>query len=295
MERDQQIKKNAFWGLIFGIVGVTIFSGTLPATRVAVVGFDAWFLTFGRAALAACAAGLTLLIMRKPFPRQHLTTLLFIGVTLVFGFPGFVALAMKTVPSSHGGVVLGILPLTTSIFAAIIAGERASVMFWFWSVLGAVIIFVFTFRDGGFGFEAGDLWLLAAGVIASAGYVSSGKLSHHMPGWEVICWALIVCVPISFAGTIWFWDNRYISLPAHQNIAFLYVSFGSMFLGFFAWNAGLKLGGISRIGQLLLLQTFFTLAIAAVVLEEAVTPETIFYALAVLVVVVAGRKAQVKT
>ena len=295
MERDQQSRKNALWGLILGIIGVTIFSGTLPATRVAVVGFDAWFLTFGRAAVAAAGAFFTIILMGKKFPKPHFGTLLFIGLTLVFGFPGFVALAMTTVPSSHGGVVLGILPLTTAVFAVLFAKERPSPLFWFLSVLGAVIIFVFTFRDGGFGFETGDFWLLLAGLSASAGYVFSGKLSHKMPGWEVISWALILCAPISIIGSIWLWKGEYASMPLDQNIAFLYVSIGSMFLGFFAWNTGLKLGGISRVGQLQLLQTFLTLGIAALVLGETVTLGTLGYALAVLVVVVAGRKAQVKT
>ncbi len=295
MERDQQVRNNALLGLLFGIAGVTIFSGTLPATRVAVAGFDAWFLTFGRAAVAAVAALVTILLMRKPFPKQHFKALLFIGVTLVFGFPGFVALAMTTVPSSHGGVVLGILPLTTTVFAVLFAKERPSLLFWFWSVIGAAIIFAFTFRDGGFGFEAGDFWLLLAGLSASAGYVFSGKLSHHMPGWEVICWALIICAPLSILGSIWLWEPKFASAPLNQNAAFLYVSLGSMFLGFFAWNTGLKLGGISRVGQLQLLQTFLTLGIAALVLGETVTWETFGYALAVLFVVIAGRKAQVKT
>ena len=295
MENPSKLNNDALTGLLLGIIGVLIFSGTLPATRVAVAGFDAWFLTFGRATVAACCAALTLIAMRKAFPRRHLAALLFIGLTLVFGFPGFVALAMNTVPSSHGGVVLGILPLTTTLFAVIFAGERPSPMFWFWNLLGAAIIFTFTFRDGEFGFVTGDLWLLAAGITTSAGYVFSGKLSRHMPGWEVICWALVLCAPISFAGVIWFWEPSYTSLPAQQNIAFLYVSLGSMFLGFFAWNTGLKLGGIARIGQLQLLQTFLTLAIAMVVLGETVTLETLGYAFAVLIVVIVGRKSQIKT
>jgi drug/metabolite transporter (DMT)-like permease len=295
VERDQQLRRNKLLGLFLGIVGVTIFSGTLPATRVAVQSFDAWFLTFGRAAIAAAAASATIALMRKPFPKQHLGTLLFIGMTLVFGFPGFISLAMVTVPSSHGGVVLGILPLTTTIFAVLFAKERPSALFWLLSIIGATIIFAFTFRDGGFGFETGDFWLLLAGLSASAGYVFSGKLSHHMPGWEVISWALILCAPISIAGTIWLWEPRYIAAPLNHNIAFLYVSLGSMFLGFFAWNTGLKLGGISRVGQLQLLQTFLTLGIAALVLGETVTLETVGYALAVLIVIVASRKAHVKT
>jgi len=281
------------WGLIFGLIGVIVFSGTLPATRIAVGTFDPWFLTFGRAALATAAALLVLAITRRSIPKSHFLTLFCIGILVVFGFPGFAAFAMLTVPSAHGGVVLGILPLATAIFATLLAGERPSPLFWICGVIGALLIFAFVLRDGGWELQLGDLWLLIAGLCASAGFVLSGKLSHYMSGWEVISWALILTLPISIIGTSYYWQWDFLSAPASHNWSFLYVAFGSMYFGFFAWNAGLKRGGISRVGQLQLLQTFFTLAIAATLLGEEITLETFFFAIAVLVVVLIGRKAQV--
>ena len=289
----QSERRNSILGLVLGLIGVTIFAGTLPATRIAVASFDAGFLTFGRALIAGIAAAICLIVMKKRFPKQHFGALLFAGLALVFGFPGFMTLAMFTVPASHGGVVLGILPLATAVFATILAGERPSPLFWACGLLGAALIVIFTLRDGGWGFAIGDLWLLAAGITAPAGYVVSGKLSRHMPGWEVICWALILYLPISAIGTAFFWQTDYLSAPAPQMWAFGYVSLGSMFLGFFAWNTGLQLGGIAKVGQLQLLQTFITLAIAAVFVGEQITLEMLGFAAAVLLVVVVGRKAQV--
>ena len=293
-EQKQQVK-NARWGLVLGLIGVLTFAGSLPATRIAVAGFNAGFLTFGRALFATFAAILCLLYMKKKFPRQHLWPLLFAGVTLIFGFPGFMTLAMVTVPASHGGVVLGILPLATAIFATILAGERPSPLFWLCGIAGAVLIVTFALRDGNWGLEMGDLWLLIAGIMASSGYVVSGKLSHHMPGWEVICWALILFLPVSALGSVIFWQNDYWTSPPPppQLWAFAYVSFGSMFLGFFAWNTGLRLGGIAKVGQLQLFQTFFTLGIAALFVGETISLETVGFAAAVLLVVLVGRKAQV--
>lgn len=285
--------KNSLLGLVLGLIGVAIFAGTLPATRIAVTSFDAGFLTFGRALIAGLAAVICLLAMRKKLPRQHLGSLLFAGLALVFGFPGFMTLAMYTVPAAHGGVVLGILPLATAVFATILAGERPSPLFWFCAVVGAVLIIIFTLREGGWRFAIGDLWLLIAGITASAGYVVSGKLSAHMPGWEVISWALILFLPASALGSMFFWQPAYLEAPAPQNWAFAYVSLGSMFVGFFAWNTGLQLGGIAKIGQLQLLQTFFTLAIAGVVVGEKISLEMLGFASAVLIVVLVGRKAQV--
>lgn len=284
---------NQTWGLILGLTGVLIFAGTLPATRIAVEFYNAGFLTFGRALIAGILAIFCLLALRKSFPRKHLWPLLFSGLALVYGFPGFMTLAMVSVPASHGGVVLGILPLGTAIFATLLAGERPSPLFWFCGVIGATLIVVFALRDGEWGFVIGDLWLLMAGITASAGYVVAGKLSQHMPGWEVICWSLILFLPFSFIGSFAFWQEGYAAAPAAQTWAFGYVALFSMLLGFFAWNTGLNLGGIAKVGQLQLLQTFFTLAIAAVVVGESITMETIGFAVAVLIVVLLGRKAQV--
>ena len=288
-----RIKSDQRLGLVFGLVGVLLFAGTLPATRIAVASFDAGFLTFGRAFVASIAAGICLLSRRKKFPRNHMWSLIFAGLMLVYGFPGFMTLAMISVPASHGGVVLGILPLSTAIFAVILAGERPSLLFWLCGIIGAVLIVIFTLKHSHWVFQAGDLWLLIAALCASAGYVISGKLSHQMPGWEVICWCLVIFVPISATGMYAFWKPGYLVVPAPQLGAFAYVSLGSMFLGFFAWNAGLKLGGIARVGQLQLLQTFFTLGIAALLLDEKITLETFGFAIAVLVTVLAGQKTRV--
>lgn len=281
-------------GLVLGLVGVAIFSGSLPGTRVAVSFFDAGFVTFGRAAFAGLAALATLLIVRCRFPRPRVLPLFLIGLTLVFGFPGFMALAMLTLPSARGGVVLGILPLATALFAALIAGERPSPLFWFCALAGASLVVVFALQDGDVGLQAGDAWLVLAGLTAAAGYVLSGKLTGQMPGWEVISWALVLMLPAALAGTVWFWQDWYVEAPLEPLVAFLYVGLGPMYLGFFAWNAGLHLGGIARVGQVQLLQTFFTLAIAWLILGEAVPYQTWGFALAVLLIILAGRKAQVK-
>ena len=213
-------------------------------------------MTFGRALIAGIAAIFCLLALKKSFLRKQLWPLLISGLALVFGFPGFITLAMVTVPASHGGGVLGILPLGTAIFATLLAGERPSPLFWMCGVIGAALIIIFTLRDGEWDFVIGDLWLLVAGITASAGYVVAGKLSHHLPGWEVICWSLILFLPISAIGSFIFWQTGYEAAPAPQAWAFGYVAMFSMLLGFFAWNTGLRMGGIAKVGQLQLLQTF---------------------------------------
>jgi drug/metabolite transporter (DMT)-like permease len=199
--------------------------------RIALEGFSPAFITFCRAAIAASVAGATLALLGKPFPRQHTLSLFLAGLLLVYGFPAFSSVAMQTVPASHGGVVLGVLPLMTATFAALFGGERPGLAFWAWSLTGAALVLVFSLSGADIEPGIGDLWLACAALSASCGYVISGKLARTRPGWEVISWALVVTAPLSLAGTLLTWDNGIMAPDGHAFAALAYLSLGSMFAG----------------------------------------------------------------
>ncbi|MFT7057727.1 MAG: drug/metabolite transporter (DMT)-like permease [Pseudorhodobacter sp.] len=280
-------------GLCLGVIGMVIFGATLPVTRLALQGFDAVFLMFSRAFLASIAAGATLLLLRRSMPWADIGALAMIGLTLVFGFPMFINVAMQTVPASHGGIVLGVLPLLTAVFAALIGGERPGLAFWVWGLVGAVIVLMFTLRGSGFVPGIGHVWLGCGAIISALGYVISGKLSRRLPGWEVICWALVICAPFTGLGTFLTGPGSIHTPNGPELWALAYLALGSMFGGFFFWNAGLAMGGIARVGQVQLLQTFVTLGFSALLLGEVITTAMLGYAAAVAVVVWLGRKARV--
>ncbi len=288
-----RILSNQAAGMLLGLLGVTIFGATLPMTHIALEGFSPLYITFARAAIAATAAGAALAILRRPFPRAHLPALVGVGLGAVFGFPIFSSIAMQTIPASHGGVVLGLLPLLTSIFAALVDGERPGPLFWLCGIAGSLLIVAFSLRESAFHLGPGDFWLMLAALSASFSYVLSGKLARVMPGWEVIGWALALCAPLTFAGTILFAGSGIHGPGAAEYTALLYLGLMSMFGGFIFWNAGLALGGIARVAQIQLFQTFVTLAVSALLLGEAVGPETLGFALAVAFVVWLGRKARI--
>lgn len=271
-----------------------VFAGTLPMTRVALSGFSPVFITCARALLAALVAGAALLVLRRRPPLADLGTLALIAAMLVFGFPGFIGVAMQTVPASNGGIVLGVLPLFTAAFAVLMAGERPGVAFWFWGLAGAVLVLAFTLRGATIAPGIGHLWLGCAAVCTAIGYVASGKLSRRMPGWEVIGWALVLSSPLTLAGVVLTWQGG-VHAPSPASLgALAYLGLGSMFGGFIFWNTGLALGGIARVGQVQLLQTFLTIGISALLLGEVVTPVMLGFAAAVAGVVWLGRKAQVR-
>ncbi len=280
-------------GMALGLIGVTIFGVTLPMTHIALGGFSPLFITFGRAVIASIAAGLTLLLMRRKWPKGQGAMLLGAGICVVYGFPIFSTTAMQTIPASHGGVILGILPLLTSIFAALVDGERPDPAFWAYGLAGAVLVVFFSIRDSGFHLQAGDVWLFLAAVTASLGYVLSAKVSRIIPGWEVISWALIITAPLSIVATLLVMKDGIQTPTAAELGALSYLGLMSMFSGFIFWNAGLALGGIARVAQVQLLQTFVTLAVSAVLLGEVISPSTIGFAVAVALVVWLGRKARI--
>jgi len=289
--------RNIPLGFTLGFLGVVIFGGTLPATVLALPSFGPLFIASSRASAAAVLAAIVLVALRRRLARSDLGAVFVAGLMVTFGFPAFSSLAMQTVDASHGGVVLGILPLATAVFAVLLTGERPGKALWLWSVLGAALVIWFVLGRangaGGLGAEIGDFWLLAASLSAALGYVIMGRLSGRMPGWEAICWVLVVTAPINFILTGLLWEDRYMSPDPVAALALGYHAVFSMFLGFFAWNAGLAVGGIARVGQVQLLQIFVTVALSAVLLGEQITPRTLLFAVAVATTVWMGRKARI--
>jgi drug/metabolite transporter (DMT)-like permease len=282
-------------GLLLGFVGVCIFAGTLPFTHIAVEYLSPLFVTAGRAALAGLLALATLLLLRKPWPSlRRAGTLALAALCLVGGFPGFIALAMQSVPASHGGVVLGILPLATSAISTLIAGERPSPAFWLAAFAGAALVIGFTLHEGGGALGQGDVFLLGAALSSALGYVLSGKLVRAgLPGWEVISWILVVALPVTIPAALWSMPEESTAIPAWSWIGFAYVTLMSQYLGFFAWNAGLAIGGIAHVSQVQLLQTFITLLIASRINHEPIGLSAWIVAGAVFVLVVLAGRAKV--
>jgi drug/metabolite transporter (DMT)-like permease len=278
-------------GLVLGLVGVIVFGGSLPMTKLAVSGFEPGFVTFVRPAGAGLVALAVLLALRRRLPpRDALWPLVVSSLALVWGWPGLTNFAMKTVPAAHGGVVAGLLPLTTAAAAALIIKDRQPLEFWGFAVAGAVLVIGFALHDNVAGLTGGDGLLLIAVVICAVGYVAAGNLSKRMPSWEVVSWMLVVSLPFALAGTAWTWPATGLSAPPMALFGLGYITLLSQYLGFFAWNMGLAMGGVARVSQVQLVQTFVTLSFAALLLAEPVAPTTWMMALLV-VMIVAGAQA----
>ncbi len=278
-------------GWISGFVGVAIFSGSLPATRVAVMQFDPLFLTVARAAIAGMLALALLLFFRQKRPSgTDLASLVVVALGVVVGFPLLTAMALQQITSAHSIVFIGLLPLATAIFAVIRGGERPRPAFWMFSVVGSALVVGFALAQDAGASLAGDGLMLAAVAVCGLGYAEGGRLSRTLGGWQVICWALVISLPVMVAGALYYMPESFadIGVPALAGLG--YVSLFSMLIGFVFWYRGLARGGIAAVGQLQLLQPFLGFGLAATLLGEPVSPLMFAATAGVIFCVAAARR-----
>ncbi|RUW77659.1 DMT family transporter, partial [Mesorhizobium sp. M1E.F.Ca.ET.063.01.1.1] len=180
----------SFNGWLSGFIGVLIFSGSLPATRMAVLDFDPTFLTSARAAIAGLLGIAMLLLFREKRPeRGDLVSLVVVALGVVVGFPLLTALELKHVTAAHSIIFVGLLPLATAIFGVLRGGDPPRPAFWLFSCLGSALVAGFALTQGVTASPVGDGLMLAAVVACGLGYAEGAALSRKLGGWQVICWA----------------------------------------------------------------------------------------------------------
>lgn len=273
-------------------LGVVAFSLTFPATAWGLESFGPWSLVAVRGVLAALVAGACLLLPRVPLPEaRHLPGLAMVGIGTVLGFPLLTTLALQTSTTAHAAVVVGLLPLTTAAVSALRTGVRPSRRFWTAALAGAAAVVAFTVTQSGGALTRADVCLFGALLVCAAGYTEGGRLARVMPGWQVIGWALVLCLPLSALGTALALGHEPVRLTAHGIAGVLWVAVGSQFLGLLLWYRGMAAVGIPRASQLQLAQPLLTLVWSALLLGEHVPAAAPLTALAVLVCIAVTQRS----
>ncbi|WP_085637626.1 MULTISPECIES: DMT family transporter [unclassified Pseudomonas] len=283
------LEKTSGW--INGFIGVVIFSGSLPATRLAVLEFDPVFLTVARATLAGLLGLCLLWLFRERRPaRDQWWPLVIVALGVVLGFPLLTALALQYVTSAHSIVFVGLLPLATAVFGVLRGGERPRPVFWIFSLLGSALVVGFALAQGLSASPTGDLLMLAAILACGLGYAEGAKLSRTLGGWQVICWALVLALPAMAGLSLWRMPASFSGISVTAWTCLAYVSLFSMLIGFVFWYRGLAQGGIAAVGQLQLLPPFFGLALAATLVHEQVSLGMLAVTLGVILCVAGAKK-----
>lgn len=281
-------------GLVLGVAGVVMFALSIPMTRLAggseaAPQLDPAFVAFGRAAVAGLLSLAYLMITSARRPRGGEWRLLaFTAGGVVFGWPLLLGFAVRYVDAVHASVVSGVLPLATAVIAALVLRQRPSAGFWACALGGLALVVGFAAWRGAGGLEMADGLLLGAVVCASAGYVSGARLSAGMSAEQVICWVLVISLPITVPLAVMTRPAAPVAPVAWAGFA--YVSLFSMWIGFFAWYRGLALGGTLRVSQVQVLQPFLSMLFAVPLLGERLDAMTLVFAAAVLAVVWLGKR-----
>ncbi len=282
-------------GWLYGGLGMLGFSLTLPMTRVAVQEMPPLFVGLGRALIAAGLGSFLLWRRRTPRPQaRHLPGLLVVAAGAIVGFPVLSTLALRHVPAGHGAIVVGLLPLATAFFGARLAHERPSAGFWFAALVGSAAVVVFALSESGWILRPADGLLALAAILCGLSYAEGGRLSRELGGLATISWALVLVAPAAAIAVAWTAHEGAIHASVWAWGAFVYTGTVSLFLAFWAWYHGLAQGGIARVGQIQLLQIFFTLGWSRLLLHETVSARAIGAAVVVVGAVILGRRAPVK-
>jgi drug/metabolite transporter (DMT)-like permease len=288
---NSDVRSTSTQGWINGFIGVLIFSGSLPATRVAVLDFGPAFLTTARAAIAGLIALVVLLLAKEKKPnKKQVRSLCIVATGVVAGFPLLSAAALQYLTAAHAMVFLGLLPLSTATFGVLMGGERPKPMFWLFSLIGALLVVSYAVYQGLTASPLGDVLMLGAIVLCGLGYAEGGKLSRELGGWQVISWALVLALPVMLPLCFVFFPSTLIAVHVSAWVGLGYISLFSMFIGFIFWYKGLAQGGIASVGQLQLVQPFFGLALAAILLHEPVSMGMVAVTAGVIACVIASKR-----
>ena len=292
------------YGFLLGFIGVLIFSLTLPITRhLTQIDFTSLEIGFGRGFLAGIASVL-ILLFKGQFKTENLPSktdlrkLIIAAIGVVFAFPIFTAIAMQTIPAGNGGIVLAAVPLSTAIFAGLLSEENPTTKFWGIAVIGFITVIVFRLLTNDLGITNigfGDFALLVCVVIGGMGYAQGGILGKTMSGWKVICWALVISLPLVIPLTILNFDVTHLIQVANESfVSILLFAFLCLFnnlIGFFFFYEGLGIGGVARVSQVDLFRPFFTFFFSVVFLGETMTFLAIFFLLLIIGIVYLSKKA----
>ncbi|MFC9751526.1 DMT family transporter [Streptomyces sp. NPDC056921] len=279
-------------GLVLAGLGVLAFSLTFPSTVWGLESFGPWSLVALRTLLAAAIAGSALLLGRVPMPdRRHRAGLVVVAAGVVIGFPLLTTLALRTSTTSHAAVVVGLLPLTTAVFSSLRTGARPPRAFWAAALAGAAVVIAFTVQQSGGELSGGDLYLFGALLVCAAGYTEGGRLARVMPGWQVVGWALVLCLPLAVVGAAVALPAEPVRLTAHGVIGLVWVAVVSTFFGLYVWYRGMAEIGVPRASQLQLGQPLLTLLWSFLLLGETVPAAAPVAAVAVLVCIAATQRA----
>jgi drug/metabolite transporter (DMT)-like permease len=268
---------------------MVVWGATPVATRMAVDDLEPLLVAVLRTVLAGIAAAPILVATHARLPGGRYSRAL-LGVSAAAGFvvfPVVYTIGQERTSAMHGVGILAALPVFTGLYAALVVRRRPGRVWLAGCALAlAGELLIVGVRTGGGG-EAtllGDLLVLAAALVVSAGYVAGALLvprgvsSAATTFWGVALGALVLAplgVALVAAGDVPRADTTSWG-------AVLYLAIVTSIVGYIGWYWALANGGIARIAPVQFLQPLSGLVLAALILDEALTMPLAVGAMAVI-------------
>ena len=284
-------------GLTLAAIAVLMFSGTVPATRIAVATIDPVVVGVGRSVLGAILAIGYLLAIRAPWPsRRQIPGLVVVALGAGVGFGWFSAEALRTVSATHGSIVIGVLPMLTALFGVLRTSARPRPLFWLATAAGTGVVVWYAatgVRADALG--TGDAYLVIALVLAAAAYAEGGRLAQTMPGGQVIAWGLVAALPISVPLTAAALLRSPFTPSAESLVALAYMAVFSVFVGMVLWYRGMGLAGVPRASAMQLAQPLLSVIWSWLLIGEPLRAQTVVAAILVLICVATAQRARMSS
>jgi drug/metabolite transporter (DMT)-like permease len=260
---------------------VNIAWGSTPVvTRLAVEDIEPLLVAVLRTALAGLLVAPVLLASRQGFPewRRGRVLLVVSAVTGFVAFPVLFTLGQERTSATHGAIILAALPVFTGAYIALVRRRRPSK--WWLAGCGIALVgeaAIVVLRVGGGDAEptlGGDLLILAAALVVALGYVAgallgqAGYRSAATTFWGVAIGAVLLA-PL---GVGLFLADGVPDADATAWAAVVFLAVVTSILGYVGWYWALAHGGIARIATIQFIQPVSGIALAALVLDEALTP-----------------------
>lgn len=261
-------------------VSVIVVWGAMPAaTQFAVNDIDPVTVGALRSIIAAVLLLPVLLLTRARLPDTKAAWIA-LAVSSVVGFVIYqivfsVGIAMTS--TAHAALILATAPLFTGVFG--FAVERRWPGRWWWAgaaiaLIGEAVLISARSAgpDGTAATVAGDLVLIAGTALIGAAYVAGGRLSLAIGTWPAMGWSLTLAGILLLPVLLLRHDQTSWSEVGPEAWAGLvYVATVSSMIGYAGWYWALGRAGAARIAPVQFAQPLVSLAIAVVVLSEAIT------------------------
>ncbi|NRB37657.1 MAG: DMT family transporter [Pseudomonadales bacterium] len=303
LSNNKQGPQSYYLAIAQGFFAMVLFSLTVPMTKLALIQFSPELI----AACRGLGAGLLSLAIvqfnRWAIPKPgEIIWLLLAGSGVVIGFPYLLAKTLNSISASDMGVILAGLPLATSLTAVLVLKERYNIKFWACSLIGAAVLITYfqqaiPVSDVSSSTENVAALALATLFFGGVGYACGAKSAKTLGAWPTICWALVLYLPVSAFMFGMYFQEGFSALDSQASntnisayLALAYLVIMSQWLGFRFWYGAMAKAGAGTISQLQLIQPFFTLLFASLLLSDTLDSSQLIYAAAIMMSIAGALK-----